>query len=139
MTHCRGSALSQPSRQSVEREVHHRCRIERQDLADDQPADNGNAKRSPQFRSDPRTHGQRQRAKQGRHRRHHDWTEPEQAGLIDRLLRPLPFLPLRLQRKVDHHNGVLLDDADQEYDADQGDHAELGPEEHQREQRPDSR
>ena len=35
---------------------------------------------------------------------------------------------LALQREVDHHDGVLLDDADQQHHADQGDDAELGVE-----------
>ena len=30
--------------------------------------------------------------------------------------------------EVDHHDAVLLDDADQEHDADQGDQAEIEPE-----------
>ncbi len=37
-----------------------------------------------------------------------------------------PFRALGLEREVDHHDRVLLDDADQQDDADQGDDAELG-------------
>ena len=39
---------------------------------------------------------------------------------------------LRLQREVDHHDRVLLDDAHQEDDADQADHGQILPEQHQR-------
>ena len=35
------------------------------------------------------------------------------------------FLAFGLQREIDHHDGVLLDDADQEHDADQRDDAEI--------------
>jgi len=57
--------------------------------------------------------------------RHHDRPEAQQAGLVDRLERALALLALGLQREVDHHDGVLLDDADQQDDADQGDDAEI--------------
>ena len=62
---------------------------------------------------------------QSRHRRHHDRPETQQAGLVDRLLRAFAFLPLGLQGKVDHHDRVLLHNADQQDDADQRDNAEL--------------
>ena len=35
------------------------------------------------------------------------------------------FIALGLERKVDHHNGVFLHDADQQNDSDQADHAEI--------------
>ena len=37
-----------------------------------------------------------------------------------------------LEREVDHHDGVLLDDADQHHDADHGDDRQLHLEQHQR-------
>ena len=49
------------------------------------------------------------------------------------------FVPLRLERKIDHHDAVLLDDADQQDDADQRNDAELGLKEQQREHRTHSR
>ena len=45
---------------------------------------------------------------------------------------------LGLEGKIDHHDGVLLHDADQQDDADQRDDAELGVHEQQREQRADA-
>jgi hypothetical protein len=42
---------------------------------------------------------------------------------------------LHLQREVDHHDGVLLHDADQQDDADQPDDIQLHVEEQQRQQR----
>ena len=47
-------------------------------------------------------------------------------------------LAFRLQSEVDHHDGVLLDDADQQDDADQRDHIEVASEQHQRQQRADT-
>ena len=43
------------------------------------------------------------------------------------------------EREVDHHDAVLLDDADQQNDADEGDQRELGIEHLQREQRAEAR
>ena len=58
---------------------------------------------------------------------------------MDRLQRALALLTLGLEREVYHHDGILLDDADQEDDADDGDHAEVVAEEHQHEERADAR
>src|SRR5439155_1573429 len=44
---------------------------------------------------------------------------------------------LRRQREVNHHDGVLLDDADQQDDADERDHAELRVADQQRQNGPD--
>ena len=54
----------------------------------------------------------------------------------DRRLKP--FAALALQCHVDHHDGVLLHDADQQQHADHGDDAELDTRELQREQRTDT-
>jgi hypothetical protein len=43
----------------------------------------------------------------------------------DRLPGRLALLALGVQGEVDHHDGVLLDDADQQDDADDADHAQL--------------
>jgi hypothetical protein len=39
----------------------------------------------------------------------------------------LALLALGLQREIDHHDGVLLDDADQQHDADDGDDVQILP------------
>ena len=44
----------------------------------------------------------------------------------------LPSLRSRFEREVDHHDGVLLDDADQQDDADQRNDIEILVEENQR-------
>ena len=58
-------------------------------------------------------------------------------GLVDRLARAEPSAALGVEREVDHHDRVLLDDADQQDDADQRDDAELDVEQHQRQHRAD--
>ena len=45
----------------------------------------------------------------------------------------LPSSPFGLEREVDHHDGVLLHDADQQDDADDADDVEVHAEEQQRE------
>ena len=64
---------------------------------------------------------QRQRAEQRGQRRHHDRAEAQQAGLRGSRRAATCPRALRLEREVDHHDRVLLDDADQQHDADQRD------------------
>ncbi len=73
----------------------------------------------------PSPQGQGQGPQQRRHGGHHDRPETQQAGLIDRLFRLLAFFPFHVQGKVHHHDPVLLDDADQQDDADDGNEAQL--------------
>ena len=73
----------------------------------------------------PDSERQRQRAEQRGQRRHHDRAEAQQAGLHDRLARRHALRALRVEREVDHHDGVLLDDAHQQHDADQRDEGEV--------------
>ncbi len=54
---------------------------------------------------------------------------------MDRLERALALLPLGGQSEVDHHDRVLLDDPDQEDDADQRDHGQVVLHYHQRQER----
>ena len=57
------------------------------------------------------------------------------AAFDDRLGRRLVLLPLRLEREVDHHDGVLLHDADEHDHADEAVDVEIEAEEHERDQR----
>ena len=47
----------------------------------------------------------------------------------------LAFVALGREREIDHQNRVLLHDADQQNDADDGDDAQVGVRQHQRQQR----
>jgi hypothetical protein len=72
-------------RQPVEEQIDHRRGVERQHLADDQAADDGDAERLAQFRADAGAQRQRQAAEQRGEGGHHDRPEAQQARLIDRL------------------------------------------------------
>ena len=61
---------------------------------------------------------ERQRGKQRRHRRHENRAEAEEARLEDRFARRLSFIALCIEGEVDHHDRVLLHDADEHEDAD---------------------
>ncbi len=50
-----------------------------------------------------------------------------------------PLVALRHDGEVDHQDGVLLHDADQQNDADERDDGQIVPGEHQRQQRADAR
>ena len=65
-------------------------------------------------------------AKECGHGGHHDGPEAQQAGLIDGFDRRKSLVALGLESKVDHHDGVLFHDADQQDDADERDDAEVG-------------
>ncbi len=93
--------------------------------------------RTPQLRADAGTQHQRQGAEQGGEGRHQDRPKTQQAGLVDRFPRRHALLAFGGQREVDHHDGVLLHDADQQNDADDGDHVQLAARQPQRQQRPD--
>src|SRR5579864_1135648 len=71
-------------RETVEVEVDHRRGEKRQQLAEQQSANNGNAQRMTQFRSCASAEGQRHAAEHGRHSGHQDGPETEKTRLIDR-------------------------------------------------------
>jgi hypothetical protein len=91
-----------------------------------------------QLRAGAGAEHQRQRAEQRGQRRHHDRAEAQQRRLEDRLARRLAALALGVERKVDHHDRVLLDDADEQHDADDADDAEIAAVDDQRQQRADA-
>jgi hypothetical protein len=121
------SRAAEAAREAVEEEVDHGGRVERQNLAQDEAADDRDAEGAPQFRSGTGSERQRQAAEERRHGGHHDGPEAQEACLVDRLFGRLALLAFGLEGKVDHHNRVLFDDADQEDDADQRDYVEIVP------------
>eukprot|EP01022_Parablepharisma_sp_SALTPOND_P004196 TRINITY_DN118_c0_g1_i13.p1 TRINITY_DN118_c0_g1~~TRINITY_DN118_c0_g1_i13.p1 ORF type:complete len:2030 (+),score=744.92 TRINITY_DN118_c0_g1_i13:50280-56369(+) len=126
---------AQATAQAVEAEIDHRRGEEREHLRHQQATDHGDAQRLAQLRTHAGPQHQRQRPQQGRHGGHQDGPEAQQASLVDRLARALALVTFGFQGEVDHHDGVLLDDADQQDDADDADDAQVGPRDHQREQR----
>src|SRR5580698_10738202 len=69
--------------ETIEEDVDNRSGVEREDLAEKQPADHGDAKRPPDFRSDTVTESKRNAAEKRGHRGHHDGAEAQQAGLVN--------------------------------------------------------
>ena len=130
-----GSRLtSQPTRQAIEQQIDHRRGEQRQQLAHGETADDGEAQRPAQLRAGAGAEQQRQGAEHGRQRGHQDRPEAQHRGLEDRLLRRLAVLALGFEREVHDHDAVLLDDADQQHDADDADHVQVAAGHHQREQ-----
>jgi hypothetical protein len=48
---------------------------------------------------------------------------------VDRFLRTLAFVPFSIQREIDHHDRIFLNDADQQNDSDQRNKREINSEE----------
>ena len=119
-------AAQRPVTQAVEVQIDHRRGVEGQQLAADQATDDGNAQRTAQLSIAADTEQQRQGAEQGRQAGHHDRPKTHDAGLQNRLARAHTEVTLGIQGEVDHQDGVLLDDADQQNDADQRDQRQLG-------------
>src|SRR6185312_16540940 len=74
-------------REPVEREIDHRRRIEREQLAHEKAPDDTHPERMAQLRARAGTEHQRQCAENRRHRRHEDRPKAQQARLMDRLER----------------------------------------------------
>ena len=72
-------------------------------------------------------------------RRHQDRTEALQAGFVNGGCRRQPAPAFAVEREVHHHDAVLLDDADQQNNADEGDHRQFGVGNLQRQQRAEAR
>ena len=108
-----GGAHAETLAQSLEEEIDDRGRIEGQHLAEGETADNRQPQRTAKLRADAGSQHQGQRAEDRRDRRHQNRPQAQETGLIDRFTRRQSLLALRVEREVDHHDRVLLDDADQ--------------------------
>ena len=125
-----------PGAEPVHVQIHDRRRVQREHLADDKPSDNGDAQRSTQLRTIASAQSDGKASEKGRHRSHHDGTEAQQTRVIDRFFGGVGLIAFGLDGKIDHQDGVFLDDADQKDDADQPDDVEFAVRHQNREQRP---
>jgi len=116
--------------EAIHVDVHDGCREHSQHLRDQEAADDRIAERLTDFRADPGAEHQRDAGEQRAHRRHQDWAKAQTAGLVDRLLGAEAALALADQGKVDQHDAVLFDDADQQDDPDDADHVQGHAEQH---------
>src|SRR5690348_13372110 len=87
------------AREAVEVEVDHRRSEEGEHLADDQPADHGEAERMAQLRADARAEHQRQHAEERGGGCHQDRPEAQERRLVDRLARALTLMTLGVERE----------------------------------------
>ena len=124
----------QPCLQAIEIDIDDWRRIERENLRQCEAAYDGVAERLTNLRSYTAAEHHRNAAKQRRHRGHQDRPEAHDAGSIDGLLGRQPLFMLDVLGKIDQHDSVLLDDADEQYDADDRDHAEIEVNGHQEQQ-----
>ena len=120
---------------AVEHQIDDRRREQGEHLAHQQAADDGESQRPAQLGARAVADEHRQGAEHRGERRHQDRPEAQHRGLENRLLGRFAVLALGLEGEVDDHDGVLLDDADQQHDADDADHIEVAAGDHQREQR----
>src|SRR6266851_2825562 len=104
----------------VESEIDDGRGVERKKLAHDEAADDANAEGAAEFGAGAAAEGQGEGPEEGGHGGHKNRAEAQHAGFEDGVFGAFPAFALGLQGEVDHHNGVFLDDADEENDADDG-------------------
>ena len=110
----------------VEEDVDDRRRVEREHLAEQsgrRPSPRRAACAAPSRCPVPNASGNA--AEQRRHRGHHNRPEAQQRRLIDGFRGALALFALGFESEVDHHDAVLLHDADEKNDADDGDDVEI--------------
>src|SRR3981081_1939019 len=115
----------QPGLNAIHVNVNDRGGEEGEHLAKNQSTDDGDSKGTAQLRANASAKSKRESAEERGHGGHHNGTEAQQAGLVDGFDGGLAFHALCLHGKVDHQNGIFLDDADQQNDADHSDNAKV--------------
>src|ERR1700756_5402513 len=122
----------------VESQIHDGRGVESQKLAHDEAADDADPEGAAKFGAGAGAKGQGKRAEESGHGGHENGTEAKHTGFEDGVLGAFAAFALGLQGEVDHHDGVFLDDADEQDDADNGDDVEVLLEKHQSEHRADA-
>src|SRR5258708_11576341 len=133
-----GAHTPNPRLQAIHVDVNDRRGEERKHLAENEAADDGGGKRGGQLGANSRAKRERHGREKGGHGGHQNRTETQQAGLVDRVDGRQSLFPFHLNRKINHENGVFLNDADQEDDADERDDVQIGLDELDREERADA-
>src|ERR1700730_17135613 len=95
-----GNSSTQPRRQAIEIEIDDWRRKERQDLAHDEPADDGYAERVAGVRACASPEHQRHRTENRGKSRHQDRAKSQQTRLKDSLLRCDSNRAFSIERKV---------------------------------------
>src|SRR5262249_31576228 len=123
--------------ETIEGEINDRCREQGQDLADQESSNDADSQRVPELGAGAGAEHEGQGAEDRRDRGHEDGAEAQQAGLVDGLAWAQALFALGIDGEVDHEDRVLLDDANEQNDADEGDDGEVIAGENEREQGPD--
>src|SRR5258705_580936 len=117
----------------VESEINDRSGVERKKLAHDEAADDADAEGAAKFGTGAGAERQRESAKEGSHGGHQDGAEAQHARFEDGVFGAFAAFAFGLEGKVNHHDGVFLDDTDEQDDADDGNDVEVLLEEHESE------
>ncbi len=102
---------------------------------EEQAADDGDSKRAAQLGPGTPSQRERQTAQHRGHGGHGDGPKTKHTRLEDCVPRMQAFPAFRLNREVDHHDRVLLDDSHQQDDPYKGDHVQFVVRDQQRKQR----
>src|SRR5882724_10965113 len=131
----RSAAAADPDLKAVHVEINDGRSEERQELAEDEATDDGNAEWPAKFGADAMANSERKGAEERGHGGHENGAEAKQASFVNGLDRREAFLRFGLNGEIDHEDRVFLDDANEQDDADQSDKSELNLEEHHGEER----
>src|ERR1700682_4221269 len=134
-----GAPTLNPGLQAIHIDVDDRRCEESEHLAEDEAADDGDAERAAQLGANPGAESKWHGTQKSGHGCHQNWTEAQQTRLVDRFDGRQSFFPFHLDGEIDHEDGVFLDDADQEDDANERDDVEIGLDELNGEERADAR
>ena len=119
--------------QTIEHEIDNRCGVESEELAHDESSNNRDTKRAAQLRTCTCSKRQRQGAEERGHGGHENWAEAQHTRFKDGVFGALATFPFGLKSKIDHHDGILLDDTDKQDNSDDGDDVKVFLEENQSE------
>ena len=133
-----GAALN-PGLQAIHVDVDDGRGEEREHLAEDEAADDGDAQRTAQLGANAGAERERHGTEKSGHGSHQNRTETQLACLVNRFDGRQSFFPFHLDGEINHEDGVFLDDANQEDDANERDDVEIRFDELNGEQRADSR
>src|SRR6267143_692466 len=117
----------------VESEINDRSGVERKKLAHDEAADDADAEGAAKLGTGAGAKGQGESSKEGSHGGHQDGAEAQHARFEDGVFGAFAAFAFGLQGKINHHDGVFLDDTDEQDDADDGNDVEVLLEEHESE------
>ena len=134
----RRAAATEPDLKTIHVEINDGSGEERQELAENEATDDGDAEWPAKFGAYAMANGERQGAEERGHGGHENRTETKQTSFVNGLDRREAFLGFGLDGEIDHEDGVFLDDADEQNNSDQGNEREFRFEKHHGEKSADA-